>query len=92
MSKKELIDAIAERTGLSKSDSTNALNATLEEITKALESGTDVAFPGFGTFTTSQRSERNGRNPRTGETIVIAAATVPKFKPGKALKDAVNPA
>lgn len=92
MSKKDLIDAIAERTGLSKTDSTNALNATLEEITKALESGSDVALTGFGTFTVGNRPERSGRNPRTGEPMTIAAARVPKFKPGKGLKEAVNAA
>lgn len=90
MNKSELIDAIAAQADLSKADAGRALDATLQAITGALQEGDSVALVGFGTFSVKQRAEREGRNPKTGETITIAAATVPGFKAGKALRDAVN--
>ncbi|MGR3984883.1 MAG: HU family DNA-binding protein [Gammaproteobacteria bacterium] len=90
MNKAELIEAVASGTGQSKADATRAVEAVFETITRALSSRGTVAIIGFGTFSTSDRAARTGRNPRTGETIKIAAACVPKFKAGKGLKDAVN--
>ena len=90
MNKSELIDAIAAAADSSKADAGRALDATLEAITGALKKGDSVSLVGFGTFSVKQRAAREGRNPQTGETIKIAAATVPGFKAGKALKDAVN--
>lgn len=90
MNKSELIDAIAAAADLSKADAGRALDATLEAITGALKKGDAVSLVGFGTFGVKQRAAREGRNPQTGQTIKIAAATVPGFKAGKALKDAVN--
>ena len=90
MNKSELIDAIAEKGGLSKTDAGKALDATIASITEALKSGDTVTLVGFGTFSVRDRAARSGRNPQTGETIQIAAATIPAFKAGKALKDAVN--
>ncbi|NVK02321.1 MAG: HU family DNA-binding protein [Oceanospirillaceae bacterium] len=90
MNKSELIDAIAASADLPKAAAGRALDATLEAVTEALTKGESVALVGFGTFTTKERAARDGRNPQTGATIQIAAATLPTFKPGKALKDAVN--
>lgn len=90
MNKQELIDAIAADTGMSKADSTTALEATLACIKKAMKKGDDVKIVGFGTFTVSERAATTGRNPRTGEEIKIPASKAPKFKAGKELKDAVN--
>ncbi|HSG02343.1 MAG TPA: HU family DNA-binding protein [Marinobacterium sp.] len=90
MNKSELIDAIAASADLPKAAAGRALDATLEAVTAALTKGESVALVGFGTFTTKERAARDGRNPQTGATIKIAAATLPTFKPGKALKDAVN--
>ena len=90
MNKSELIDAIAESADLPKAAAGRALDATLEAVTKALTKGESVALVGFGTFTVKERAARDGRNPQTGATIKIAAATLPAFKPGKSLKDAVN--
>jgi DNA-binding protein HU-beta len=90
VNKSELIDAIAATADISKADAGRALDATIEAVTKALKSGDSVSLVGFGTFTVKQRAEREGRNPQTGQTIKIAAANVPGFKAGKALKDAVN--
>ncbi len=90
MNKSELIDAIAAQADLSKADAGRALDATLKAITGALKEGDSVALVGFGTFSVKQRAEREGRNPKTGEAITIPAATVPGFKAGKALRDAVN--
>jgi len=90
ISKKELVSRIASATDQSKAQTEKALNATLDSIKESLSKGDDVSLIGFGTFTTSKRAEREGRNPKTGEKIKIKAATVPKFRPGKALKDAVN--
>ncbi len=90
MNKAELIDAVAQRTSLSKSDAGNALDAVFDSITEGLSKGESVSLIGFGTFSIAARAARAGRNPRTGETIQIAASRAAKFKAGKALKDAVN--
>ena len=90
MNKTELIDAIAKETGLSKKDSGAALEAITGIVSKALKKKDKVQLVGFGTFETSKRAARTGKNPQTGEAIKIPAAVVPKFKAGKALKDAVN--
>ena len=90
MNKSELIDAIAADAGLSKADAGKALDATLGAVTGALKNGHTVSLVGFGTFQVKDRAARSGRNPQTGATIQIAAAKVPGFKAGKALKDAVN--
>lgn len=87
MNKTELIDAIATNAEISKAAAGRALDALTETITSELASGGTVALTGFGTFSTSARAARTGRNPQTGEEIQIAAATLPKFKPGKNLKD-----
>jgi DNA-binding protein HU-beta len=90
MNKGELIDAVSAQTGLAKTEATRAVDAVLESVTGALKSGDAVSLVGFGTFVVKARAARAGRNPRTGETIEIAASKVPGFKAGKALKDAVN--
>ena len=90
MNKSELIDAIAEKGGLSKTDAGKALDATIASITEALKSGDTVTLVGFGTFNVKERAARTGRNPQTGAEIKIAASKVPAFKAGKALKDAVK--
>jgi len=88
VNKSELIDLVAEKADISKSTAGEALDAVLEGITGALKAGDSVTFVGFGTFSVSARAARDGRNPRTGETIKIAASNLAKFK--KALKDALN--
>ncbi|HHS84322.1 MAG TPA: HU family DNA-binding protein [Gammaproteobacteria bacterium] len=90
MNKSELIDAIAEGADISKAAAGRALDATLEAVTGALKKGDQVTLIGFGTFLVRERASRVGRNPRTGEAMTIAAAKIPSFKAGKALKDAVN--
>jgi len=90
MTKKEIVAKAANAAGISKAKAEVAINATFDEITTTLTRGGKVTFVGFGTFSTSFRRARIGRNPRTGATINIAASTVPKFKAGKALKDAVR--
>jgi DNA-binding protein HU-beta len=90
MNKTELIDAIAKEAGLSKKDAGKALDAFTATVTKTLKKKDKVALVGFGTFQTSKRAARTGRNPQTGAEIKIPAATVPKFSAGKGLKDAVN--
>ena len=90
MNKTELVAAIAENAGLSKKDAEAALKAFTEVVTDELKNGEKIQLVGFGTFEVSERPEREGRNPRTGETMKIAASKQPKFKPGKAFKDAVN--
>jgi DNA-binding protein HU-beta len=90
MNKAELIEAVANAADLSKADAGRAVDAVVEAVTKALKKGQQVAVVGFGTFSVKARAARSGRNPRTGETIHIAASKVPGFKAGKALKDAVN--
>ncbi len=90
MNKSELIDSIASASGLSKAAAGRALDATTAAITAAMKKGDLVTLIGFGTFYVGKRAARNGRNPRTGATIKIKAAKIPKFRAGKALKDAVN--
>ncbi len=90
MNKKELIDYIANNAGLAKKQATTALDATLKDITEALAKKDEVTLIGFGTFSTSERSERQGKNPQTGKAMTIPAKTVVKFKTGKALGDEVN--
>ena len=88
--KKDLIAAIAKRTGEKKATVEHVFNATLTEIENALLIGDAVAINGFGTFETKKRDARTGRNPRTGEPVEIAASTTVAFKPAKALKDSLN--
>lgn len=90
MNKSELIDAVATRAGLTKNDASGAVEAVFDAIADTLSNRGTVSLIGFGTFSTSDRVARTGRNPRTGETINIAATCVPKFKAGKGLKEAVN--
>ena len=90
MNKTELTDAVAESTGMTKADAARAVDSVLGTITDALAKGEQVVVVGFGTFLVRDRAARTGRNPQTGAEIQIAAAKVPAFKPGKALKDAVN--
>lgn len=89
MNKSDLVDAVAADSGLTKADAAKAVDALFETITDALKKGDEVRLVGFGTFAVSERAARTGKNPRTGEEIQIAASKQPKFKPGKALKDAV---
>lgn len=89
MNKTELINAVAEKTALSKKDSEAAVTAALDAITAALAEGDEVRLVGFGTFEVKKREARIGRNPKTKEEIQIPATKVPAFKPGKALKDIV---
>ena len=90
MNKAELVDAVANAANLSKADAGRAVDAVVNSITNALKKGQQVSVVGFGTFSVKHRAARSGRNPRTGDTINIAASNVPGFKAGKALKDAVN--
>jgi len=90
VNKSELIDAIAASADIPKAAAGRALDATIEAITGALKNDDQVVLVGFGTFSVKDRAARTGRNPQTGEPIQIKAAKVPGFKPGKALKDAVN--
>ena len=90
MNKADLIDAVAHKTGLGKSQSCAAVESVLDIITEALTRGDSVSLVGFGIFSVSERAGRVGRNPRTGESITIASSRAPKFKAGKGLKDAVN--
>ncbi len=90
MSKADLINAVAEKTGFSKKDSGKAVDAVFESITDALSGGEKVQLVGFGTFEVKNRAARKGRNPRTKEEITIPASKLPSFKAGKALKDSVS--
>ena len=90
MNKNDLIAAVAASAGLSKTDATQAVEGVFNTISGTLSSGGEVRLVGFGTFSVRDRAARTGRNPQTGEEIQIAAAKVPAFKAGKALKDAVN--
>ena len=90
MNKSELVDHVAESADISKAAATRAVESALEAITQSLSNGEPVALVGFGTFSVRERAARAGRNPKTGEAIQIAAAKVPAFKAGKALKDALN--
>ena len=90
MNKQDLIGAVAEASGLTKADSSKAVEAVFDSITGALKKGDEVRLVGFGTFAVSKRKASTGRNPRTGAAMQIKASTQPKFKAGKGLKDAVN--
>jgi DNA-binding protein HU-beta len=90
MSKNELVEIVAKEADLTKVAAEKAVSAVLEGITKALKKGEKVTFVGFGTFATSKRAARTGRNPQTGETVKIAARTAVSFKAGSKLKEAVN--
>ena len=90
MNKTELIAAMAEQTELSKKDAEAALKAFVDVVSEELKKGEKVQLVGFGTFEVSERAAREGRNPATGEAMTIKASKAPKFKAGKALKDAVN--
>ncbi|MEG2359731.1 HU family DNA-binding protein [Acinetobacter sp.] len=89
MNKSELIDAIADKGGLSKADAGKALDAAIASVTEALKAGDSVTLVGFGTFSVKERAARTGRNPQTGATLEIKASKVPSFKAGKGLKDSV---
>jgi DNA-binding protein HU-beta len=90
MNKSELIEAIKAEADLSKAAAGRALDAVISSVTGALKDGESVSLVGFGTFSVKARAARTGRNPQTGAAIQIAAANIPSFKAGKALKDAVN--
>ena len=90
VNKSQLIDQIAADADISKAAAGRALHSFIEAVSGALKDGDSVALVGFGTFSVRERAARSGRNPQTGETIQIAAANIPSFKAGKALKDAVN--
>ncbi|OUU79864.1 MAG: DNA-binding protein HU [Gammaproteobacteria bacterium TMED78] len=90
MNKAQLIDSVASQANLSKADASRAVDALVSSVSSSLRDGDQVSIVGFGTFTVKHRAARMGRNPRTGETIQIAATNVPGFKAGKALKEAVN--
>lgn len=89
MNKSELIETIAQEAGISKAAAQKALDATTNAVANALKQGDTVTLVGFGTFYVGKRAERQGRNPKTGEPLTIAAAKTPKFRAGKALKDAL---
>ncbi|AIY66389.1 nucleoid-associated protein HU-beta [Pseudoalteromonas piratica] len=90
MNKSQLVDQIATDADISKAAAGRALDSFIDAVTGALKDGDSVALVGFGTFSVRERAARTGRNPQTGESIEIAAANIPSFKAGKALKDAVN--
>ena len=90
MNKTELVAAMAEKTELSKKDAEKALKAFTDVVAEELKKGEKVQLVGFGTFEVAEREAREGRNPRTGETMTIASSNSPKFKAGKALKDSLN--
>jgi DNA-binding protein HU-beta len=92
MSKKDLVNQIAEEAGITKDQANKAIDALVQSITKSLANREEVRLPGFGTFLISDRKARDGRNPSTGEAIKIPAAKQPKFRPSQALKDAANAA
>ncbi len=91
MNKNELVAAMAELAGMTKTDAAKAIDAFCDAVTNELAKGGDVRLVGFGNFEVAARKATDGRNPRTGETIKIAASNLPKFKAGKQLKDACNP-
>ena len=90
MNKTELVAAIAEKAGLSKKDAEGAVKAFTDTVAEQLKAGEKIQLVGFGTFEVAERAARTGKNPQTGEAIKIPASKAPKFKAGKALKDAVN--
>ncbi len=91
MNKNDLISSVSNSAGLSKGDASKAVDSVFDKITGSMRYGNEVRLVGFGTFSVAQRKATTGRNPRTGETIQIPARKQPKFKAGKALKEAVNP-
>ena len=90
MNKKQLVEGVAKAAGIGNSAAAEAVDAVLEAVSASLAAGESVTVPGFGTFEVRERAARTGRNPRTGETIEIAASRVPAFRAGKGLRDAVN--
>ncbi len=90
MNKTEFVDAVAERADVQKSDAAKIVDSMVEVIGEQLKKDDQITLVGFGTFLVSKREARKGRNPRTGEEIQIAASNVPRFKPGKALKETIN--
>ncbi len=90
MNKNDLIGAVADSSGLTRSDATKAVEGVFDAVTAALKKGDEVRLVGFGTFSVAKRKASTGRNPRTGEPMTIKASSQPKFKAGKGLKDAVN--
>ncbi len=90
MNRNELVEAVASKSDMRKSEASRAVDAVFESITEALKSGDEVRLVGFGTFSVASRAASEGRNPRTGEKIHIAASKQPKFKPGKGLRDSLN--
>lgn len=90
MNKNELAANVANKTGLSKGDAAKAVDAMLDGVVESLQKGEEIRLVGFGTFSAYHRAASQGRNPRTGQAITIPAAMVPKFKAGKALKEALN--
>ena len=90
MNKSEIAGRVADRIGMKQSAAGEAVDAVFEAVSESLANGEEVRIVGFGTFATKSRPARTGRNPRTGESLEIQASTAPAFKPGKALKDAVN--
>ena len=90
MNRVELVAAMADKAGLAKKDAEKALKAFTDVVAEELKKGEKIQLVGFGTFEVSERAAREGRNPRSGETMTIAACKAPKFKAGKALKDAIN--
>lgn len=89
MNKTELVDFIANKTGLTKKDATSAVNALVEAVVSSVKAKKPVTLTNFGTFVAVDRKASTKRNPRTGETVKVAAKTVPRFRPGKAFKEAV---
>lgn len=92
MNKKELVEALAKKTGLSQKNVADVLGAFTEEVAAVLKKGDKIQLVGFGTFSVAERAARTGRNPLTGKTIKVKASKTPKFKAGQSLKDAVNKA
>ena len=90
MNKTEFVAAVAEKAGLKKTEAEKAVKAFADVVAEELKKGEKIQLVGYGTFEVSERPEREGRNPQTGETMKIAASKAPKFKAGKALKDAIN--
>ena len=90
MNRNELVDSVASKTDMRKSEASKAVDAVFDAIAEALKDGDEVRLVGFGTFSVAARAATEGRNPRTGEKIKIAASKQPKFKPGKGLRDSLN--
>jgi DNA-binding protein HU-beta len=90
MTRADLVNAIASKAGITKVDAEKSLKAFIDSVTRSLKKGEKVTLVGFGTFSVVKRAARKGRNPQTGKEIEIKATKVPKFRPGKALKDAVS--